>query len=270
MTRKMLSPVRWVGGKIRLINDHLRLSPPHATYVEPFCGSAKLLFAKPPSDVEVINDAEPNIINFFKVLQDKDKRDKLIKLLKFTPYAREEFKKLNKLYVSDSFKDLSDVHRAYLFYYLNRTSYGGMMTNMHFGYGKVRFLSTYYHHHIDDFNKLGERLNRVIIECTDFRDIFKKYDTDDTFFYTDPPYLNSVKNLYAHGFTIDDHEELLRIVKGVEGKVMICGYDDPLYNNELDGWLKIGFTKSIDLINPDEKRTFKKEYVWLNYDPPNY
>jgi site-specific DNA-adenine methylase len=61
------SPIGWPGGKRRLVKRLLSLLPEHRTYVEPFCGSAKLLFAKDPSQTEVISDANGDLINFFLV-----------------------------------------------------------------------------------------------------------------------------------------------------------------------------------------------------------
>ena len=44
--------------------------PPHSCWVEAFCGSAALTFAKEPAPIEVINDINDNIINVFKQLRE--------------------------------------------------------------------------------------------------------------------------------------------------------------------------------------------------------
>jgi len=265
----MRSPLCWVGGKFFMVKNHLPLFPEHKNYVEPFCGSAQMLFAKPPSKQEVLNDIDNDIVNFFRVLRDDDKRAELIKLLTYTPHSRTEFNDIADKYMSDRFTELSDVQRAYVFYYLNINGFSSMMTHHSYGRSNVKCRASTYFNHIDEFNNIAERMRTVIIECLDFRDIFKKYDHEISFFYVDPPYIGARENAYRHSFTIDDHKDLLKIIKNVRGKVMICGYDNQLYNDELDGWIKIGFNKAMCMDNNNNKRRHVQEFVWLNYDPPN-
>src|SRR5438552_4674528 len=63
------SPFKWVGGKSRLRKAIIDLLPPHTCYVEPFAGAAWVLFGKPPSDVEVLNDIDQELVNFFRVVK---------------------------------------------------------------------------------------------------------------------------------------------------------------------------------------------------------
>src|SRR4051794_21454863 len=69
---KMLnSPIKWVGGKSRLRKQIISLLPPHTCYVELFAGAAWVLFGKPPSNVEVLNDIDQDLVNFFRVVKEK-------------------------------------------------------------------------------------------------------------------------------------------------------------------------------------------------------
>jgi len=74
-------PFSRYGGKGATVNWYRNLLPPNHTYVEPFCGSAALLFAKSRSKVEVINDLDRDIYNFFVVLRDPAQSAALTELL---------------------------------------------------------------------------------------------------------------------------------------------------------------------------------------------
>src|SRR5438128_6518920 len=66
---------------------HDRL-PPHNAWVELFCGSAAMTLAKSPAPIEVINDINGEIVNFYQQLRDHG--DDLLRKIELTPYARAE------------------------------------------------------------------------------------------------------------------------------------------------------------------------------------
>jgi len=80
------SPIKRVGGKSVLTKTLLNLIPPHQVYIEPFFGSGSLFFAKEQAKLEVINDLDRAVYNFFKVLQDEEKMKVVTKILELTPY----------------------------------------------------------------------------------------------------------------------------------------------------------------------------------------
>lgn len=106
------SPIRWVGGKSRLRKDIIPLIPDHSCYVEPFAGGAWVLFGKKPSPVEVLNDIDGELINFFQVL--KHQPEELIKSFEWELVSRAEFERLAQLDPST----LSALERAHRFYYI--------------------------------------------------------------------------------------------------------------------------------------------------------
>jgi len=63
----MDAPFGWPGGKRNLRKTLIELLPAHRAYVEVFSGSAKLLFAKEPSEWEIVNDVNDDLLNFFRV-----------------------------------------------------------------------------------------------------------------------------------------------------------------------------------------------------------
>ena len=86
---------------------------------------------------------------------------------------------------------------------------------------------------------------RVQIDNKDFREIFKTYDTEDTLFYCDPPYIPETrrdKNSYNHEMTTEDHNDLVNILLNIKGKVLFSGYNHNTYKIlEENGWKRKDF-----------------------------
>ena len=69
MKKQLLkTPISYYGGKQRLVKTILPNFPTHTLYAEPFCGGAALFFAKEASEIEVLNDTNSELINFYRVL----------------------------------------------------------------------------------------------------------------------------------------------------------------------------------------------------------
>ena len=83
------SPFGYYGAKLRIARKIVQDLPPHNAWVEGFCGSAAVTLAKPPAAIEVINDADGEIVNFFEQLRLNS--EALCRSIALTPYAREEF-----------------------------------------------------------------------------------------------------------------------------------------------------------------------------------
>src|SRR5438876_10836861 len=104
-----MSAFGYFGSKLRIAAKmHDRL-PAHNCWVELFCGSAAMTLAKKPAPIEVINDINEDIVNFYEQLRDHG--DELLGKIKFTPYARTE---LERSRTSNS--RLSDLERARRFF----------------------------------------------------------------------------------------------------------------------------------------------------------
>ena len=113
------SPFKWVGGKSRLRKSIIELLPKHTCYAEPFAGAAWVLFGKTPSDVEIINDKDHDLINFFRVVREKP--EELIAAFDWELVSRAEFNRLANLNPSE----LTDVQAAHRFYYIIMAGWGG-------------------------------------------------------------------------------------------------------------------------------------------------
>jgi len=268
-----------------MVNKLLKLLPPHDSYkiyVEPFGGGASLLFAKKPSPVEVYNDLDEGLVNFFRVLRDEEKFKKFYHKVVLTPYSRKEFYDCRETWVRCEDK----IERAYRWYVVARMSFGGMFDS---GWGFIVNLShngmsaavSSWLSMVEMLPEIHQRIMRVQIECKDFREIIRTYDTEESFFYVDPPYVPDTRRDggYKHEMTLEDHKELVEMLLKVKGKVMLSGYAHPVYEPlEKSGWNRIDFKTACHAIGRTrytgilgegsaKKKQPRIESVWRNYQP---
>ena len=178
----MIGPLPYIGGKNRLARMIISLLPQHITYVEPFAGGAQVLFHKAPSNVEVLNDLDYDIVNFFRVCQWHF--DELIRYLRYGFASR----KLHELHLATNPDTLTDIQRAGRFFYLQKNSFGGLVVKQGFHYG-VTHSQNYNPDRIPEIiEQAHKRLARVQIESLPYDQVLQKYDRPTTVFYLDPPY----------------------------------------------------------------------------------
>lgn len=205
----MVGPLPYIGGKNRLATKIISLLPEHTTYVEPFAGGAQVLFHKPPSEVEVLNDLDFDIVNFFRVCQWH--YEELVRYLRYCVASR----KLHELHVKSNPETLTDIQRAGRFFYLQKNSFGGLVLKQKFHYG-VTQPSNYNLARIPEIiERAHHRLQKVQIESLPYEQILERYDRPTTCFYLDPPYWE--RKLYKFNFTESqfiDMEQRLRVLKG--------------------------------------------------------
>ncbi|MHA1593930.1 MAG: DNA adenine methylase [Candidatus Baldrarchaeia archaeon] len=258
---------RMYGGKFSHLNWLLPLLPKTKVYVEPFAGSAAVLLNKEPAEIEVLNDIDGDIVNFFKVLRDRPAD--LIKALYLTPFSREEFIKAWKM---RGRKDLDDVERARLFFVraeqvrigLVQTATPGRwawckLTSRRGMSGAVsRWLNR-----IEALWLVAERLRRVQIENDDAFNVIPRYDSEETLFYCDPPYPHETRGdtrAYGYEFSETQHKRLAKLLRSVKGLVAISGYRSPLMDELYEDWIRIDAPTIAHSVK--ESRT---ESLWINY-----
>ncbi len=220
------SPIKWVGGKSRLRKYIIPLLPEHTCYVEPFAGAAWVLFGKRPSDVEILNDKEQELTNFFRVV--KEKPEELIASFEWELVSRSEFERLASLDPAQ----LTDVARAHRFYYLIMAGWGGELHYPRFqtsitdgGHGNRLFgaLKTLRQR----LEPIHRRLSTVIIENLDWPDCIDRYDRPGTVLYVDPPYPGNGCN-YSHNMRDwDAHKLLAERLGRAQCKWILSSYDRP-------------------------------------------
>src|SRR5580658_10379171 len=215
----MIGPLPYIGGKNRLAKQIISMLPEHITYVEAFAGGAQVLFHKPPSNVEIINDLDFDVVNFFRVCQWH--YDELVRYLRYCSASR----RLHELHVKSDPATLTDMQRAGRFYYLQKNSFGGLIVRRKFHYC-VTHPSNYNPERIPEvIEQAHRRLQRVQIESLPYEQILEKYDRPTTFFYLDPPYWGP--KLYKFNFTDDDFRLLAKRLRRLTGKFILSLNDRP-------------------------------------------
>jgi DNA adenine methylase len=258
---KLNPPLSWHGGKSRFSSKIIALFPEHHTYCEVFGGSGAVLLAKGPSSVEVYNDIDAGLVNLFRVIHDPRLCRKLERACVNTLYSRAEF---------DLAREPSDdpVERARRFLIRHRMSRGGLGEQWSFtvkdscqGMASVvrGWLAV-----IGRLSRLHERLRTVQIEQADWREILDRYDSPETLFYADPPYLfeTRIGGRYPHEMTRSDHDELIQRILMVKGMVVLSGYQHASYKPlEACGWVR----RSCKVIaHSSDKRSRRVEQLWLS------
>lgn len=213
----------WMGGKHFLVKKLLPLIPPHRVYVEVFGGAAALLFAKDPSEKEVYNDVDSNLVNLFLVV--RDRKEEFLKRLEWLPYSRELYQKFMR--DLDQNRILDPLERAIAFLYCMRSCFAGR-----YGAGwafdrKGPTHATRWTNFSKILDSIAERIRTLEIDHLDFRQCIKNRDAPDVFFFIDPPYLD-VKQANKLAMTEQDHVDLADLLVSVQGKWLLTYNDHPL------------------------------------------
>lgn len=253
----MVGPLAYIGGKNRLALKIISMLPEHTTYVEAFAGGAQVLFHKPPSTVEVLNDLDYDVVNFFRCCQWH--YEELVRYLKYCMVSR----KLHELHLKTDPSLLTDIQRAGRFFYLQKNSWGGLIVRQNFRFG-ISQPSNYNVERIPEIiENTHRRLARVQIESGPYEEILERYDRPETFFYLDPPYWE--RKLYKFNFSREDFEKMVARLRKLKGKFMLS-LDDREEVRKLFSAFRM---KSIDLAYSAKRDSGKrhKELLITNFDP---
>jgi len=259
--------IGYFGGKGGKLTTEIKNFIPkdYHIYVEPYGGSATILFAQ-QAPVEIYNDIFQNVYSLFKVMSDKHLFEQFKEKLDITPYSQQ----LNKEFKENlKRKDISLLDRAYYYFYTNRTSVnsvGGFSANLVVRRNISKSTSDYLSA-IDGLEHYHKRLSNVVVLNKDAIEVIKKYDGESTFMYLDPPYVHSTRTnaRYDCDMTDEQHIELLNTLIGCKSKILLSGYDNDMYNILTDnGWNKYSY--EINTTDGKNRPKTKTEVLWFNYD----
>ncbi|MCW5775461.1 MAG: DNA adenine methylase [Phycisphaeraceae bacterium] len=269
-TRRKLIAFGWYGGKFSHLDWLLPLLPKCHHYCEPFAGSAAVLLNRPPSPIETYNDLDGEVCNFFRAL--REHREALTEAIALTPFSREEF-----AIACDLDPAQTPLERARRFYVRARQVRTGLAQTASVGRwanckdtsrASMSGVVSRWLGGVESLPEIGGRLLRVQIENRPALDVIRLYDSKETLFYCDPPYVHDTRGdskAYMHEMTDEQHRELADALNSAKGMVAISNYDCPLMNNLYPPcrWRKIvGPERTIH-----STKDTRSEVLWVNYEP---
>lgn len=192
----MIGPLSYIGGKRALAKQIIALFPKHTTYAEVFAGGAQVLFHKEPSPVEMLNDLDGEIVNFFRVCQQH--YEELIRYLRFMVVSRQ----WHELLKATDPAGLTDVQRAARYLYLLKNTYASLVLRLNYKCHVVQPPGFNPERMPELIEETHARLARVQIECLPYEEVLRHFDRPQTLFYLDPPYY--ARKLYRFNLEHDD------------------------------------------------------------------
>lgn len=260
----MKPALTYYGGKQKLASTIVPLIPGHTLYNEPFCGGAAILFAKEPSEIEVLNDTNTELINFYKVV--KQDYVSLEKKIRITLHSRRQHKDASVIYNSPHL--FSELDRAWAVWVLASQSFASIIDGS-WGYDKTNKNTTtkkIINKGVLFNEEYAIRLQNVQIECADALYIIKSRDSGQAFHYCDPPYFNSDCGHYG-GYTEDDFRRLLDTLAGVKGKFLLSSYPSLLLDGYIKryGWHVRTFQSKVSVNKGSGRGKLKTEVLTANY-----
>lgn len=260
----MRPALRYHGGKFRLATWIMSEMPAHTCYVEPYGGGAGVLLRKPRCGMEVYNDLDGDVVAFFQVLRDPVTREQLLEQLALTPFAREEF--------DQAFEPCEDMleraRRLAIRSWIGYGSAGAQKSTTGFRMSEkdVAIWSRL----PDVLGVCGARFEGVCIENRPAVDVMLQHDSPLTLHYVDPPYVfttrdrasKHVHRYYRHEMSDWEHLQLITCLHNLKGKVMLSGYESPLYRDALTSWRRISYDTVGGSGRGSAPRT---EVMWCNF-----
>lgn len=239
--------VRYHGGKWALADWIMDNMPPHRVYVEPYGGGGSVMLCKEPSDLDVYNDLDRGMVNFFRVLRERP--DDLARAIELTPFALAEF----DLSYEPTDDPLEAARRLYVRSWQGR---GASRGRWRVGWRRQTqcdgpSASLDWQRPLDNLYAIAARLRSVQIDEDDALRCVLRYDGPDTLFYCDPPYAAETrgrwsKKAYQHEMTTEDHERLADTLMSIQGMALVSGYACDLYDRLYADWERVERATRVD------------------------
>ena len=275
----------YIGGKFYLARWIASHFPPHKVYVEPFAGGAHVLLKKPPSEQEVLADTNFDVINLYRqcrtnyqLLSEKTKA--------YHQYQSTADNKNNWLHLRADWKEgkipEGDLDRAALFWYLHNHSWSGNFLASYSGHSKTSpgYGNKVFTSKVSNAERFVARIKDVSLLVADFEQTIQMFDSPDTLFYCDPPYIGTSltkkdgKEYYnSAGFP---HDRLAKILNSIQGKACISYYPHPSLLELYPDWRVVSKMTRLNAYQKpfgtagvvEAKHNSKVELLLMNYPLP--
>lgn len=248
--------LRYPGSKWSIASTIVHCFGRHYHYVEPYFGSGAVFFTKPPSPHELVNDSNSVVSSFFRVL--RDRTEDLCWALETTPWSREEYNTSDIVTgdeVEDARRFVVRVWQAHASDLAKKTGWKTRGLTQ-----RARGMSVRWQRVPAELTQLAWRLADAEIENRPALDVMRRFAASDCLIYADPPYLprTRTQKMYAQEMSQDEHVEMLNVLLGHPGPVVLSGYDNDLYNESLSGWKQVAFKPP-----KVEKAAVRMEKLWI-------
>ena len=162
--------IGWGGVKSKLVNEIIALIPEHKCYIEMFCGASWLLFSKPPSRAEIINDINTDLVTLYRVV--KNHLKEFVRCMEWTLTSRGQYDRFKALDPDT----LTDIQRAVRFYFLVKNTYNNKIDWCSFNISTTSKPRMNLLRVEQDLSDAHVRLSDVWIENKPYAYIFKRFD----------------------------------------------------------------------------------------------
>ena len=253
--------------KAAWIAEHM---PRFRHFVEVCGGTLAVFFALKPNPrcMYTVSDLYGDIVNYYKVIRDQPQA--LFRLLKRTPYARQEFLDVREI----PKEGISDLERARMWFVGQQMSFGGSRHAWSRGAEaqksgppcrQISKWATY----LKQIVYFAKRLRGAQIENRDIFEMFDSYDANDALFYIDPPYVpetRGCKNNYKQEQDLDFHKRLVARMLTLKGGWVLSGYDHPVYQPLVDAGCKV-VRRTVRITCSSTKKEkgslYREEVLWI-------
>lgn len=257
----MRPPLTYYGGKQRLASEIVSRVPEHTLYASVFAGGAAEFFAKEPSEIEILNDTNKEVMNFYHVV--KTQFIDLEKMIKISLHSRSLHADATLMYAAPHL--FTNIQRAWATWILSAQSFSSMLGGS-WGYDKARNQTTrkVENKKASFTEDYAIRLQNVQLECADALYIIQSRDTPKSFFYCDPPYFNSDCGHYG-GYSQADFSKLLNLLTEIDGRFLLSSYPSEILETftVARGWHTVQFEQTVSVNKGAGKK--KIEVMTANY-----